>query len=231
MNKSGIRLPKKWQRVGFILSYALIPFLISRLVKKLRPKNDEEIDNQPESFKKWILQGLSSYHKVLDTLLNIHIALFYFQGEFYSLSKRIFGMRYAFGHNKEEKHLRRAGNYSFLGGIIFLQYLVKLLIKLKNNDDEKSQEKPLYQEGVVSDIKQLKSTKPSSFELENPKVLPYIPEDSRTCMLCLSPMTDPAAANCGHLFCWECIVDWIREHPECPLCRQSCSEQNLLPLR
>ena len=68
-------------------------------------------------------------------------------------------------------------------------------------------------------------------DLSDEKQLPYLPEASRSCMLCLSPMVNPSAANCGHLFCWDCIVDWIREHPECPLCRQQCLEQHLLPLK
>lgn len=228
VHKSGKRLPRWGQRIGFILSYALIPYIISRLVKRFRPKDEEAIPKEGG----YALRFLSSYHRILDTLLNIHIALFYFKGEFYSLSKRVFGMRYAFGHNKEAKDLQRAGNYSLLGGIILVQYAVKSLILLKGYNDQETvtETKTLKDLKVISAIDQLKLTIPD-VELEDPKQLPYIPENSRTCMLCLSLMTNPSAANCGHLFCWDCIVDWIREHPECPLCRQLCVEQNLLPLR
>ena len=41
-----------------------------------------------------------------------------------------------------------------------------------------------------------------------------IPEDireSRNCTLCLEERTDSYATECGHLFCWNCIVGWGAE--------------------
>jgi peroxin-10 len=34
---------------------------------------------------------------------------------------------------------------------------------------------------------------------------------SRNCTLCLEERTDSCATECGHLFCWSCIVGWGRE--------------------
>ncbi|KAL8370703.1 hypothetical protein RB595_000865 [Gaeumannomyces hyphopodioides] len=53
----------------------------------------------------------------------------------------------------------------------------------------------------------------------------------RKCTLCLDEMRDPAATSCGHVFCWSCIGDWVREKPECPLCRREALVQHILPLR
>ncbi|KAI1820771.1 Pex12 amino terminal region-domain-containing protein [Xylaria intraflava] len=53
----------------------------------------------------------------------------------------------------------------------------------------------------------------------------------RKCTLCLEELKDPAATQCGHVFCWACIGDWVREKPECPLCRRTASVQHILPLR
>ncbi|KAI1098210.1 Pex12 amino terminal region-domain-containing protein [Jackrogersella minutella] len=53
----------------------------------------------------------------------------------------------------------------------------------------------------------------------------------RKCTLCLEELKDPAATQCGHVFCWACIGDWVREKPECPLCRREALFQHILPLR
>ena len=34
---------------------------------------------------------------------------------------------------------------------------------------------------------------------------------SRNCTLCLEERTDSCVTECGHLFCWNCIVGWARE--------------------
>ncbi|CAI5759627.1 unnamed protein product [Candida verbasci] len=221
VSKSGKKLPKFLTRFGFIISYAIIPYFINKIINKLKNK-DEKL--------------YSNYYNILDTLLNFHIALFYFKGEFYSLSKRLFGLRYAFGHYKEPEKMQ-TNNYSFLGGLIIVQFIVKGLINLKNyNNNEAKDEKQVEMTDKIENIDQLSQisnnfNKDLIIDLSDPNELAYLPESSRSCMLCLSPMVNPSAANCGHLFCWDCIVDWIRENPECPLCRQQCLEQHLLPLK
>jgi peroxin-10 len=70
-------------------------------------------------------------------------------------------------------------------------------------------------------------------DLQDETVLPYIPTGSRRCPLCLDPMKDPTAAECGHLFCWTCILRWTGEavgQGECPICRGRCGREGLLRL-
>ncbi|KAF2262527.1 hypothetical protein CC78DRAFT_315644 [Lojkania enalia] len=69
------------------------------------------------------------------------------------------------------------------------------------------------------------------YELDNESTMPWIAGGNRKCTLCLEPMKDPSVTTCGHVFCWVCISDWAREKPECPLCRQNCLVQHVLPLR
>ncbi|KAF2797790.1 hypothetical protein K505DRAFT_322310 [Melanomma pulvis-pyrius CBS 109.77] len=69
------------------------------------------------------------------------------------------------------------------------------------------------------------------YELGDEQTMGWIDEANRKCTLCLEEMKDPSVTTCGHVFCWTCISDWAREKPECPLCRQSCLVQHVLPLR
>src|SRR5204863_6224511 len=54
----------------------------------------------------------------------------------------------------------------------------------------------------------LTTTTQTVLDLADDNILPYIPTGSRRCPLCLDPMKDPTAAECGHLFCWTCILRW-----------------------
>jgi peroxin-10 len=69
------------------------------------------------------------------------------------------------------------------------------------------------------------------YGLEDEDTMGWIGAANRKCTLCLEGMRDPSVTTCGHVFCWSCISDWAREKPECPLCRQSCLVQHILPLR
>jgi peroxin-10 len=59
----------------------------------------------------------------------------------------------------------------------------------------------------------------------------FVGGQNRKCTLCLEGLKDPSVTQCGHVFCWECIGDWVREKPECPLCRREAMAQHILPLR
>lgn len=147
---------------------------------------------------------------------NLNLLIFYFVGSYYQLSKRLFGLRYALGHRRSmfDQH----GSYQFLGVLMALRLLVSLVNKVSAD---------------ASDLDVSSSDSPAAPEvsLEDPEVMPWIPEQSRVCNLCLEPIKSPATTLCGHLFCWTCASEWCRERPECPLCRQKCLEQQLLPLR
>ncbi|KAI0818240.1 Pex12 amino terminal region-domain-containing protein [Xylaria sp. FL0064] len=70
------------------------------------------------------------------------------------------------------------------------------------------------------------------YDLKNDGVMRWIKgAQQRKCTLCLEELKDPAATQCGHVFCWACIGDWVREKPECPLCRREAMVQHILPLR
>jgi hypothetical protein len=47
---------------------------------------------------------------------------------------------------------------------------------------------------------------------------------STSCSICLDTSKDPFTSKCNHSFCNKCILEWITQNDECPLCRTAISE-------
>ncbi|KAM3139746.1 E3 ubiquitin-protein ligase rnf5 [Paramecium bursaria] len=53
------------------------------------------------------------------------------------------------------------------------------------------------------------------------------------CNICLDIASEPMLTTCGHLYCWPCIYSWLNSNQEfltCPVCKNGCSRQSLIPL-
>jgi E3 ubiquitin-protein ligase Topors len=44
--------------------------------------------------------------------------------------------------------------------------------------------------------------------------------DDGTCAICLSSHVNKATPDCGHVFCFRCLIDWCQIKLECPTCKQ-----------
>uniref|UniRef100_A0ACD5ZZF1 Uncharacterized protein n=1 Tax=Avena sativa TaxID=4498 RepID=A0ACD5ZZF1_AVESA len=53
------------------------------------------------------------------------------------------------------------------------------------------------------------------------------------CNICLEAAKEPIVTQCGHLFCWPCLYQWLHghsAHSECPVCKGEVLEVNVTPI-
>ena len=267
------------KRLMFIIAHVLFPLVVRRIVKMLQRVVDRGGDEVGTSSSSSSMRNI--LRKILDKLTfinivdltNLHVALFYFSGKYYELTKRIFGMRYVLGYKADPRSRQANGNYELIGGLMLLQVLFRYGYSAKTwiddvleeeakreREGERKRHKAIDYEGNakggedvndsdsdgngdsdsdndnVADLVRgvpvfdPETTKPI-VDLADENQLPYIPAQSRACMLCLDPMKDPSAGGCGHVFCWGCVLEWCQDRRECPLCRAPLRVSQLLPLR
>ena len=152
---------------------------------------------------------------VVSSTNQLHLALFYLRGVYYSIGKRIAGIHYLM---VQYEHLATPTNpYKLLGILLLLQTLYKLvrvLIKGFETNDASSEE---YTGDVNINDEKSRSNVGVSTSLK--------------CALCLDACSVPTTTACGHVMCWSCCAEWIREREECPICRTALEPHQLTPLQ
>lgn len=267
-------LPSIGRRTGYILSAALLPYTLSKFLPRLRSrirlKIESSLSRASKSSRASLFYRLQSYIlENLSTILSvstspayaISLAIFYFTGSYYHLSKRFFGLRYIFSKRLAPSE-QRVG-YEVLGVLLVLQMAVQTYLHVQNTittvlptegssaflDD--GVEISLQNQGTQGTNELLERPKPTEkvdtsrdrisimthtplpphslprYDLSDPSCLAWLqPKQQRKCTLCLEPMKDPSSTTCGHTFCFTCILDWLGEKQECPLCRQRVLSQH-----
>merc|ERR1711911_409028 len=58
------------------------------------------------------------------------------------------------------------------------------------------------------------------------------PQNTFDCNICLSQVTKPIVTDCGHLFCWPCIYEWMQfpSGNSCPVCKADISKDKMTPI-
>ncbi|KAM4054950.1 pex2/pex12 domain-containing protein [Hirsutella rhossiliensis] len=307
----GGSLPALRARAAYVVGAVLVPYLAARGLPRLRGWVRAVIDRRLERLRRDAkapspssssLSSTAREARILDYMarhlpslmsdapLNaLVLALFYFNGTYYELTKRLLSLRYVFTRTVPDTP-DRAG-YEVLGVLLVVQLAVQAFLHLHSTlllapsastssapaasssstssaaavGSPPRQRGPFQRATVDVSLDHVNSYAANSdlllsdlgaspgpqasrvdlatathtpvaagprFDLADEKVMPYIRgQQQRKCTLCLEELKDPAATQCGHVFCWGCIGDWVREKPECPLCRREAMVQHILPLR
>lgn len=185
----------------------------------------------------------------LEIVAEINLAIFYLRGTFYHLTKRILRTRYISAVPPNPN--ARPPSYSLLGVLLAVRLIHRLVVYLRSlrvEDEGPASAKGKRHADGTHETYVDDTTVSSMLGPYDPDSQPVIPaeedertildvssipsaqRESRNCTLCLEERTSSCATECGHLFCWPCIIGWGREKAECPLCRQSLSITKLLPI-
>ena len=141
----------------------------------------------------------------------LHLALFYLRGLYHSLGKRLAAIHYLMV--QYDKMATPTNPYKLLGWLLMIQVMYKLgtsIWKIRSNNSTNSENHYMKSDINTSDNKVSATLK---------------------CALCLEPCCVPTATPCGHVMCWVCCAEWVRDKLECPLCRTRLEPRQLTPLQ
>uniref|UniRef100_A0A6G1SNF8 RING-type E3 ubiquitin transferase n=1 Tax=Aceria tosichella TaxID=561515 RepID=A0A6G1SNF8_9ACAR len=141
---------------------------------------------------------------------DVHLITFYLFGDFYELSKRATGISYIKRDPAITEEIPKS--FELLNKLIGVISVVKLILNYQR-DIERQQE----------DTNSLTRTTTLKDSLENKN-------SDILCQLCSGPRNEATSALCGHIFCWSCIHNWLKERNECPICRMPTEPSRLIHL-
>lgn len=210
-----IALPSKLlQLVSIVMEYAGEQLLV-KLIKNVEHEIGRNDEIRPEA--KIQLQRCCSFLlHVIPYIQAMHQTWFYLNGGKYQISRRLTGINYVLiRHWLNIKH--SVYGYKVLGVISSLQLMLVFAAFIKETIRTKQ-----VTQATIEKVNRLRDRVESSAQ----KTIETMPK----CILCLEQRHNTCATICGHLFCWPCIMDWLDQKEECPVCREPMKKSTVVYL-
>lgn len=112
-------------------------------------------------------------------------------------------------------------NFNFVRDIKIVLFLNNYNIHIQDDLFKKA-----LRFGFVDLIMTLCELYPTRFKYQKCKRSGFIIKRSKkikekNCHICLCELNKDVLLNCGHLFCEDCIDEWLKKNVTCPICRQN----------
>ena len=227
------------RRTLAVLVQLLGPYALEKLLEYLNRRvhgRSVPLDLSHRQYK--VLESvLDLAEELVSTSSQLHLALFYIRGAFYHVGKRVAGVRYLMiRYGLDGSESSQSGSYRVLGWMIVCQVALKLLtwawrlhrlrkLNTRQQDREvngEERETNSDEGGLIITVARDTERTPQSDATARLQL---------KCPLCLEACQDITTTPCGHLFCWQCVAEWVSERSECPVCRSDVTPQALVALQ
>ncbi|KAK7794727.1 hypothetical protein R5R35_009618 [Gryllus longicercus] len=195
LSRSNLSTPSSFNLLCMVLLRILGPHIMPYLLK-LREKSLKDVNSFRSTEDKLLAaKKIFIMKEALSVLEIIRNGFFYLTGSFYDIAMWTTGIHYVLVRPwlRDEK----VSNYFRLLGLITLSHAVFSAID-KWHKVQRVCNEEMNTESVVSEKT----------------------DSNMYCYLCMEKRKNSSATPCGHLFCWNCIIDSVRVKPVCPLCRE-----------
>lgn len=207
-------IPTIFKRKFFFYVLTCFPlFFLKKYVSGWMEKRKmDALHSNETNFRNLFWSLIPDFDIFVADIFKLHTALFFLNGVYLHLAKRISNIKYIFMRQPQEHNL----NYKRLGVLMLIQIVFQFLRFLNK---------------VIDQRRRTKNEKKNLEETETAEEKFGTDDENNICGLCFDKRKDSSVTPCGHLFCWDCIVKATLNKEECPQCRQFCPTRKIIQLR
>ncbi|XP_019552233.3 peroxisome assembly protein 10-B [Aedes albopictus] len=213
-----VMLPNKALQIFAILLEYGGEHVVDRILTRLQTEIDRSEEMLPEA-KERLVRLLDGLKFIVPYVRGFHTSAFYICGGRYHISKRLTGINYILIRNWLKENHSIYG-FRILGVVTLLQLLLSLIVKWF----ERSKKARAGNTAAVASTSQRSTLQTGSSTSGSTS-------KSNKCALCMELAVDLSATQCGHLFCWVCILNWLDERQICPICREAIKKSRVIRLQ